>query len=293
MVTGLYGSLATSASVFIGILTALLTSKLTNLVSERNRIDRRVRAIDSRLRGLSRERDQLEERIENIEEAWREQELQEEAEEQVDDFIEKYIGDEYDPDPDDVEIIDIVNAFANYAGISVTEINEYQEESIRNRHEDIVAELRPTLGAIDFGSMDIPTDPTYHQIEQQWTIYEREQYNQNERQWIEIKAEIRGLRRERQKLEDRHQSIDIGQIRSTLNASAVAIGFAVFVPLLAYFVRETGFTIIPAPIVAETVLVFLAWVFGLGYVLLQIRKQIKNEGDQDGLPDKPDIDGVE
>ena len=66
MVTGLYGSLAASASVFIGILTALLTSKLTSLRSERSRIRNRLARIESRIGNLKTQQENIEKELDEI-----------------------------------------------------------------------------------------------------------------------------------------------------------------------------------------------------------------------------------
>ncbi|MFC7164997.1 hypothetical protein [Halospeciosus flavus] len=68
MPAGFYAALATSASVFIGILTALLVSNLSNLKAERHWINRRLEEIDAKLRGLDREQTEIEDKTHNINE---------------------------------------------------------------------------------------------------------------------------------------------------------------------------------------------------------------------------------
>lgn len=68
MATGLYVALATSASVFLGILTALLVSNLSNLKSERSWISRRIEGLDAKLQGLNQERAAIEDKTVNIDE---------------------------------------------------------------------------------------------------------------------------------------------------------------------------------------------------------------------------------
>lgn len=67
MIVGLYSALAASASVFIGILTALLVNNLANLKSEKDLLERRVESLDSRMQGLQQEKENLEEYTSNIE----------------------------------------------------------------------------------------------------------------------------------------------------------------------------------------------------------------------------------
>lgn len=69
MVTGLYAALAASASVFIGILTALLASDLSQLKSEQERIDRRRGAIDGQIQSLDNKKDEIESQVEDVEES--------------------------------------------------------------------------------------------------------------------------------------------------------------------------------------------------------------------------------
>lgn len=68
MVVGLYSALAASASVFIGILTALLVNNLANLKSEKDLLERRIESLDSRIQGHQQEKENLEEYTTNIEE---------------------------------------------------------------------------------------------------------------------------------------------------------------------------------------------------------------------------------
>ncbi|MCU4971131.1 hypothetical protein OB955_00060 [Halobacteria archaeon AArc-m2/3/4] len=68
MTVGLYSALAASASVFIGILTALLVNNLVKLKSEKDLVERRIESLDSRIQGLKQEKNALEEYATNIEE---------------------------------------------------------------------------------------------------------------------------------------------------------------------------------------------------------------------------------
>lgn len=87
MVTGLYASLAASASVFIGILTALLASNISTHKAERNRITYRIQAIDARLQELDDKREELEDVIEDIYLTWIDEQRTEENHEDTDWYI--------------------------------------------------------------------------------------------------------------------------------------------------------------------------------------------------------------
>lgn len=68
MMVGLYAALATSASVFIGILTALLVNNLTNMESKKDLLERRIETLDSQIQGVQKEKENIEEYATNIEE---------------------------------------------------------------------------------------------------------------------------------------------------------------------------------------------------------------------------------
>lgn len=89
-----YDALAASASVFIGILTALLISNLSTMTTARGRIVRRITAIDARIESLASRRDRLRENLDRIEEVWETRE-QQDAEESVEDFIDRHVGSDF------------------------------------------------------------------------------------------------------------------------------------------------------------------------------------------------------
>lgn len=63
-----YAPLATSASVFVEILTALLVSNLSNLKAERHWLNRRLEEIDAKCRGLDSEQIDTEDKTHDIDE---------------------------------------------------------------------------------------------------------------------------------------------------------------------------------------------------------------------------------
>lgn len=101
MVTGFYAALASAASVFIGILTALLASNLSNLNTQRERIERRIETIDARLENLDTQYEHFRNTLEEIREQEETTRRREQAQDQVDDFIEEYVGKEFDVNPDE------------------------------------------------------------------------------------------------------------------------------------------------------------------------------------------------
>ncbi|GAB6862695.1 hypothetical protein ACFR97_16315 [Haloplanus litoreus] len=209
MVTGLYASLAASASVFIGILTALLASNISTHKAERNRITYRIQAIDARLRELDDKRGELEDVIEDIYLTW------------------------------------------------------IDEQRTEEDHED--------------------TD---------WYIHEREEYNRNQQEWLRTKTEIRSLQREREKLNNRYDTLDPSRIRETLEAGVIAIFLAVVIPSIAYLAHVVDFPGIETSFWwIEPVIIFVLWAVGLGYVFQHLRDKLDKEPGN--LPEEPEIEFTE
>lgn len=282
---GLYGALAASASVFIGILTALLASDLSSLKSERTRIRRRVDAIQSRLRGLQDRRESLEETLDNIHELWAE----DEAAQQVDEFIDE-IEENLTLQPEEVLPGRIQEEFADFLGTDRSELSEHQHRALHNRFDDIEDAATPDQGHGLFGPIPNITNPEYvamnRQIETQWNVHTRERYDQYEREWIQTVTEMRSLRREREGLEGQYDALDPSQTISDIRAAGVTIIASVMVPILAYLLREIGFEIPYGTPAWEGGIVTLIWAGGLAWVLIHLQTKINQ--NEEGLPDLPD-----
>ncbi|MFC7078310.1 coiled-coil domain-containing protein [Haloarcula halophila] len=289
MVSGFYGALAASASVFIGILTALLASNLSNLNAQRERIDRRIGTIDSRLENLNKQYEHFRDTIEEIREQQQAEQRCEQAEEEVDNFIEEHIRVEFTADPDELTPRMLQRELADY--LDVDRLNEEQHNVLQERYEDIQSALTTTSS---YGG-DIPDDAFIdaevmainNQIDHQWQIHTEQRYNRNYRRWVQTMTEIRSLQDERSRLADRHESLDPSRIRGSLRATVVTIGLSVGIPLLFYFFRVAELSFANFPPWVEPTLVSLLWVGGLLHVFSHLRDQVNEEtGD---LPDEPDV----
>lgn len=89
MVVELYGSLATTAGVFVGLLTAYLVSRIVELKAERRRIERRADTINARIDALKPRQEWRDEQLSQME-RW---ENQQEANNIVDEFIYHQVSD--------------------------------------------------------------------------------------------------------------------------------------------------------------------------------------------------------
>lgn len=289
MVTGFYAALAGAASVFIGILTALLASNLSNLNTQRERIERRIETIDARLENLDTQYEHFRDTLEKIREQEEVTQRREQAQDQVDEFIEEYVGIEFDINPDELTPERLQYELAQYLGEN--ELNEEQHEVLQDRFEDVQDALTPSSGLM--GDVDLNlTDPSLiasnRQIEHQWQIHTEERYNRNYRRWVQTMTEIRSLQDERERLLGRHESLDPSRIRESLRVTVVTIILSVGVPVFAYLLQVSNIVIAPnlQPWVKPTA-IFVIWVVGLIYVFKHLRDQLAGDGGE--VPNEPEI----
>ncbi|WP_152423338.1 hypothetical protein [Haloterrigena salina] len=290
MITGFYTALATSASVFIGILTALLASNLSNLNVQREQIERRIETIDSRLTNLNTQYEHFRDTLEEIRDQEEASQRREQAQDEVDEFLEDYVGNEFDINPDDLTPSRLQREFVEYLGVD--RLNEEQHDVLQEHFEDVQTALTSSSGFMGNAPPSAPIDSeimaSNHQIEHQWQIHTEERFNRNYRRWIQTMTEIQSLRDERQRLVSRYESLDPSRIRAILRITIVTIIISVGVPLVAYLFRVSEVTIAQElPLWIEPTSIFVIWACGLIFVFKHLREQL-NEGDEN-LPNEPDI----
>ncbi|WP_418284879.1 hypothetical protein [Halorubrum sp. DTA46] len=290
MVTGFYAALAGAASVFIGILTALLASNISNRRSEQTQLIHRIKAIDSRLQSLDEQRQDLENQIDRVRRAMEHEDLENDATERVSQFIDDYVGNEFSPKPTAIDLEDVIDAFANYEGDDTKEIkaDEYLTDELDGRLDEIKRELG---GRSPYAEADIQPSAeqiaVQRQMDTQRRIHQRDQYNNFQNRWHQTKTDIQTLLNERAKLVPRFEateSIDT----DLLWAIVAAIGLSVGVPLFAYLLHISGTVLIRGvqPWVEPTG-IFVIWVIGLGIVFHHLRDQFSDDGED--LPNKPEV----
>lgn len=291
MITGFYAALSAAASVFIGILSALLANNLSTLSAQRERIERRIETIDAKIQNLDKQGIEFKSVLDSIREREQIDDRREEAQEQVDEFIEEHVGREFDISPEDLTPRRLQREFSQYLGVD--KLNEYQHDELMERYEDIEEVLTPR------GPLDIPTTgidftspeatAVHTQIEHQWQIHTEERFNRNYRQWVQTITQMRSLLDERKRLVERHESLDPSHLHKNLRAAVAAICFSVGVPLVAYLLRVSGFVIDQdIPLWLEAGVIFVIWGGGLLYVFYHLRSQIPVQKKE--LNDPPEIE---
>jgi phage shock protein A len=141
-VEGFYGSLAASASIFIGILTAFLINELMTKVQTVQEASNRLGEIDTRLESLEAKRDRYRTDMQDIEDKW-EEERKQKAEDDVDEFIDRYVGSSDFREPiERLSREDVLHELMSFLGLDdMDELSQYHVEEIDNRYSEIESKL--------------------------------------------------------------------------------------------------------------------------------------------------------
>ncbi|MFC7130540.1 hypothetical protein [Haloferax chudinovii] len=280
-----YGSLATTASVFVGILTAYLVTRLSNLLSERSRLKQRIESIDTELEVLLKDHDYRIERLSETEERW----VREDAENHVDQFIKYDVGSDWSPSPEGLTVEDALDGLVEHQDVSEDDLIMHHAELIERRWDEIIDELQPR-GPLEMPQVNM-TDASITAanwiIEALWNIYDREQYKAHESKALEARREVQQLKEERTVLEEQFESLNPEQLQDSIKAAVIPISLSVIFPLLIRFLHELGFVIIVSPAVAliEPITVLVVWLIGFFWTLRFV--WVRVTGSNTELPDSP------
>lgn len=282
-----YGVLATTASIFVGILTAYLVTRLSDLKSERSRIAQRIDSIDAELQVLDRHRER---RIENLQQTQTQWQI-EDAQDEVDNFIQYNVGDEWNPSPNSATPEDAMDALSHYRDVPEDDLLVAHFEEIEDRWDDIIDKIQPS----DPFGVNIPdaalSSETYDSanwiIEAIWNVYEREKYDYNESRATEIYREIEQLEDERKVLVEQYNSADPQQLRDSIKSTIMPIILSVVLPLLVRFLHELGWVLsVSSPVaVVEPVIVLAAWLVGFFWTLRFVWVRVTDTDNE--LPESP------
>lgn len=285
MVTGLYAALAASASVFIGILTALLTSNLSNLKSERDRIEHRTEKINARIGALKQRKKEFQEKIDEIKQQREDNTKYNEAYDEISDFIYDHVGLDFYPELSELTEELVQEELKNF--LDKESLNDYHHDILQERWKDIKSELNPDL------SVGLQPSPEFvaadKQSAAQWRMQQDSILNQNKHHIIQTNTEIKFLKEERHKLENRYKTLSPSHIIEMLHVCVGTIILSVGIPLIAYLFRTTDTQIATAPRWFEPTLVFIVWLVGLGIVFIYLHFQFNS--DTDALPVKIEDSG--
>lgn len=284
-----YGVLATTASIFVGILTAYLVNRLSDLKSERSRLKQRIEAIDAELRVLQLRHDFRIGRLEETEERWKRQD----AEDAVDNFIEYTVGRDWNPSPDKVSIGDALDALVDHQNIAEDELIQHHMDVIEERWDEIIENLEPrppgTLfpSAIGATSSSDPLRGANWIIEALWKIYDHEKYDTHDLQVLNIRQSVEELQDRRTVLVEQYNSLDPEQLRDSITASIVPIVLSVVLPIFIRLLHELGWVLKAPPyfVPLEPIGVLLAWLVGFFWTLRFVWVRI-TETDED-IPKSP------
>lgn len=143
------GTLAASASIFIGILTAFLVNDLMNKMQGKRRALYRIDQIDSRLETLRSKQTRFEDDIQELEDQW-EEERREQAQDDVERFIDQRVGSyEFTIPVENLSrnrLLQELVEFLRYDDPS--ELDEYHEQWLDAHQDEIESALRNEVVAM-------------------------------------------------------------------------------------------------------------------------------------------------
>ena len=270
-----YGTLSTAASIFVGILTAYLVTRLSDLKASRSRIRERYNAIVAELESLRTSRESRIETLVQTENQW---EI-ESAEEDVDSFVDFSVGRDWSPAPDAVDIGDALEALVRYRDLEESDVIQHHYDEIERRWDEIEEKLEPDpfgIGTISSGAL--ARDDSYYINKALWNIYEREHYDSRDRRVTETTHEMQMLEDQRDDLISEYDSLDPEQLRRSLRTTVGPIVLSVIFPLTIRFFHEVGFVVSQFDEAAflEPWIVFVLWLFGVLWTLLFVWRRIRD-----------------
>lgn len=285
MVVGLYAALAATAGVFVGLLTAYLVSRIVGLKAECRRIEKRVKSIDARIDSLQNYREWRDNQISDMDR--RNAEMN--AAEQVDDFIEEYVGDVWSPSPSQVDFEELKTAFIEYMNIDPEDFTDHHADALAERDGDALEELQPQSSSmLDLGGMPPSTEivAANRQTEALWDIHWDTVYERRTSDYVEIATEMKSLTNEREQLVSHYEESNPTELMGVLRSTGWIILFSVFIPLLVYLFNSIGVVYpMPSGDSWEAVFVFLSWCFGLGLTYRYIERDVLTS--ERFLPESP------
>ena len=273
MVVELYGSLATTAGVFVGLLTAYLVSRIVELKAERRRIERRADTINARINALKPRHEWRDEQLSQME-RW---ESQQEADNIIDNFLYYQVGDDWNPDADNINSDQVIQALIQYEYIDLDDVSQSHRDIISERLDEIKEELRPAQGLVSHLN---PTDPTISvppdiQVTSVWDTHRESLQERRTEDYVEVDTEIRSLKKEREQLLSHYEESDPSELIKVLRSTAWILVLSIVIPLLVYLLNVTGITLsMVFGDVIEPFLVFVSWCLGLGLTYRHIRHDI-------------------
>lgn len=271
---GFYGTLSTAASIFVGILTAYLITRLSDLKTSRSRIRERHDAVIAELESLETSRENRVETLRQTEDRW---EI-ENAEEDVDSFIDFAVGRDWSPASVAVDVEDALEALIRYRDLEESDVVQHHYDELERRWDEIEEKLQPN--PLGMPGSFAPKDDFVYITEALWDIYDRERYDSRDRRVTDATHEIQMLENQRDDLVLEYNSLDPKQLRESLKTTVIPVTLSVILPLAVRFLHEVGFVVSELTSIAhlEPWVVFALWLIGVFWTLLFIWKRIRDIG---------------
>ena len=289
---GFYGTLATTASIFLGIMTAYLVTRLSDLKSGRLRIQRQADAINTELQSLRTGREERVQTLAETHDRW----ARKKAENHVDDFISLNVSREWNPSPDAVDVADALDALVRYRDLEEDVVIQHHYDELESRWNEIIEKLQPRRSYDPGDLVDTQAIDAANMIrEDLWDIYDQEKYDHRDNQVSDATQRIEELEDRRETLKDEFDSLDPQDLQDSIKATAIPFLCSVILPLLARFFHEVGMSVseLAGVVFIEPWVVLFAWLFGFAWVVRFIRNRVQEMDDEFSDPfaeeDEPSV----
>ena len=310
-----YTTLATSASIFLGLLTALIINQLVDDRAEKSRIHERVRGLTSELSTLQEQREDLEQYLIDEGERFGEELHKKNINSEIDAFFQGSLAlDNKIP----ISEFDWIRLKEEYGAYKDEELSHWEIFELADRGDEAwkIVEERDLRHADTFRKrvsvgltilknrirqttlMDIVLGPdsTDDQAQDLSTAFrevmkettQETVISDRDAEWHRVNSKIESLNAE---IDDRwqdYQAINTEDRLTTLAVIAFSASLSVILPLIGLVLNVTGWTLsVPQRLNhLDLLLIGLFWVFGIVAVFNHIYQIIQNERDDE----EPDID---
>lgn len=279
--TSLYGSLAGAASIFIGIIAALLVNRVISSENERTQLNQRVAQINSQRLAMHERRDEIDERLEALFDSSLKDQINQRANQDLDEFLEEHQNEDFDINDDNNRYFAILDEFRTC--IDEDDWSEWHyTNALIERFSEVLEELdiQGTSGYTtlewEIRKLRDSIEETNRHLIQDHRITDRRALNQN----------LRELEQLYDWISSRYSSLDVSQHEASLKVLIKSLVASVVVPLIFYTLHVVGPVITSSPLLAgvEVLSVLLVWIGGLALVISHIHSEIQKE-TQDEIED--------
>ena len=276
-IVSLYTALAGAASVFIGLMSALIVNQLISQHNQREELWQRIQYIDSNLGSYSKERKKYSKSLHSLEKQWKLEDMSNKAEKEVEEYLSDADLEENSPQELLFGLID------ELGGIPAAHQQLFWDE--------ISPEDNPAAEPYKKAVSNPQSLPEAMMIQEK-DIFKYRLYNLRYKEWLRANRQIDSMNNERQTLKSKFESLEPSHHTKEMYILIGSVTLSVFVPLLTHLLIVTNKEISVGSLSdAEPIIVFSSWTVGLALVIYYLYRMVRD--DIDSIDENPDIESRE